>query len=70
MTQQQIDEIRLGPEKEMLSDLKRRYAAGDDLQALDVQGAAPVSCLLIIVTRRGTVILHTEGHFVLLYSSS
>ncbi|KAM3173539.1 hypothetical protein ACTXT7_012321 [Hymenolepis weldensis] len=42
VTQKQIDEIRLGPEKEMLSDLKRHYAAGDDLQALDVQGAAPI----------------------------
>ncbi|VDL60735.1 unnamed protein product [Hymenolepis diminuta] len=42
VTQKQIDEIRLGPEKEMLSDLKRHYAAGDDLQVLDVQGAAPI----------------------------
>lgn len=30
----------------MLSDLKRHYAAGDDLQVLDVQGAAPVSHFL------------------------
>ncbi|VDM30781.1 unnamed protein product [Hydatigera taeniaeformis] len=42
VTQKQIDEIRLLPEKEMLNDLKRRYAAGDDFQALDSQGAAPI----------------------------
>ncbi|KAM7539072.1 hypothetical protein Aperf_G00000055682 [Anoplocephala perfoliata] len=42
VTQQQIDEIRLGPEKEMLSDLKRRHTAGDDLRSLDAQGAAPI----------------------------
>ena len=48
VTQQQIDEIRLGPEREMLNDLKRRYAAGDDLQTLDSQGAAPVRSFLIV----------------------
>ncbi|KAH9281709.1 Protein phosphatase 1 regulatory inhibitor subunit 16B [Echinococcus granulosus] len=42
VTQKQIDEIRLLPEKEMLNDLKRHYAAGDDLQDLDSQGAAPI----------------------------
>ncbi|VDN98562.1 unnamed protein product [Rodentolepis nana] len=42
VTQSQIDEIRLGPEREMLTDLKRRYAAGDGLQSLDAQGAAPI----------------------------
>lgn len=42
MTQKQIDDIRLLPEQDMLNDLKRRYTAGDDFQALDLQGAAPV----------------------------
>lgn len=48
VTQAQIDEIRLRPEKEMLNDLKRRYAAGDDLQSLDAQGAAPVGPLRLV----------------------
>ncbi|KAL5103364.1 Protein phosphatase 1 regulatory inhibitor subunit 16B [Taenia crassiceps] len=42
VTQKQIDDIRLLPEQDMLNDLKRRYAAGDDFQALDSQGAAPI----------------------------
>ncbi|KAL5968311.1 Protein phosphatase 1 regulatory inhibitor subunit 16B [Taenia solium] len=42
VTQKQIDDLRLLPEQDMLNDLKRRYAAGDDFQALDSQGASPV----------------------------
>nr|CDS29831.2 protein phosphatase 1 regulatory inhibitor [Hymenolepis microstoma] len=49
VTQSQIDEIRLGPEREMLTDLKRRYAAGDDLQSLDAQGAAPLEVIETLV---------------------
>uniref|UniRef100_A0A5K3FNW5 ANK_REP_REGION domain-containing protein n=1 Tax=Mesocestoides corti TaxID=53468 RepID=A0A5K3FNW5_MESCO len=55
VTQEQIDEIRLQPERDMLADLNRRLAAGDDLQALDSQGAAPIhiacSCGFVDVAR-------------------
>lgn len=42
VTQEQIDEIRLRPEREMLEDLEKRRAKGDDLSQLDSQGAAPI----------------------------
>jgi protein phosphatase 1 regulatory subunit 16A len=48
ITQEMIDETRAMNELQMLDDLKKKLALGEDLEARDSQGATPVSIRLSI----------------------
>ncbi|VDL96226.1 unnamed protein product [Schistocephalus solidus] len=61
VTQEQIDEIRLRPEREMLEDLEKRRAKGDDLSQLDSQGAAPMDIIELLVAYGADMNLPTQS---------
>lgn len=62
ITQEDIDDTRLVPEKKMLNDLKQIAKRGGDLEFINSDGATPVS----IITTQWFIL----GHDLYLYTAS
>lgn len=66
ITQEDIDDTRLVPEKKMLNDLKQIAKRGGDLEFINSDGATPVS----IITTQWIWSIFILGHDLYLYTAS